>query len=99
MTSLTIQLSKPTSEVKPIVISITCCPIRTQMLGGVMQEVSGFWKVIMMLWKTLPCFPESCLIGRSIRTDVFTYQSTRVTQSQIPQAHRVYFGGKPNAIN
>lgn len=77
MTSLTSQLSEPTSEVKPIAISTACCPIRTQTLGGVMQEVSGFWKDIMMLWKTLcHAFPESCFLGRPIRTDVFTYQST-----------------------
>lgn len=78
MTSLTSQLSEPTSEVKPTAISTACCPIRTQTLGGVIQEVSGFWKDIMMPWKTLCHASQGAVFQAdpSIRTDVFTYQST-----------------------
>lgn len=76
MTSLTIQLSLPTSEVKPIATSTTFCPIRTQTLGvvntGSVKILEGHNDVV----EDMAILSQSSFIGRCIRTDVFTYQST-----------------------
>lgn len=74
MTSLTIQLSKPTSEVKPIAISVTFCPVRTQTLGGINTGSVKILKGHNDVVEDTAMLSQSSFIGRPIRTDVFTYQ-------------------------